>query len=110
MPDIVRQCPSCPWRVDCVPDRDIPNGYCVELHEALRRTIADGIRFSSTLNIMACHYSKPGEEFACAGWLENQRGTGNNIMVRIAIMTGQLPVPEVDGPQHPDFDATLPKR
>ena len=26
-PQIVRQCRSCPWRVDCVPDRDIPNGY-----------------------------------------------------------------------------------
>ena len=40
----VKQCKSCPWRVDCVPDRDIPNGYSVELHRGLRGTIREGVQ------------------------------------------------------------------
>lgn len=39
----VTQCDSCPWRVSCDPERDIPNGYSVELHENLRDTITSGI-------------------------------------------------------------------
>jgi hypothetical protein len=56
---------------------------------------------------MACHYSKPGEEFACAGWLANQLGSGNNIGVRLAVAQGHLPVPEIDGEQHERFEDTL---
>lgn len=26
-PEKLKQCKSCPWRVDCEPERDIPNGY-----------------------------------------------------------------------------------
>lgn len=106
----VRQCKSCPWRVDCVPERDIPNGYSCELHEQLRDTIATDLRLSASLKVMACHYSKPGEEYPCAGWLANQLGVGNNIAVRLAVMTGHLPIPEVDGEQHMRFDDTLPTR
>ena len=107
----VNQCKTCPWKVSTVPERDIPNGYCVELHESLRDTIQSGLEslFCGEM-AMSCHYSKPGEDFACAGWLHNQLGPGNNIAVRLAIATGQLPVPEVDGDQHETFDATLPKK
>lgn len=105
----VRQCPSCPWRVDCVPERDIPNGYSCDLHEQLRETIARDTSISATLRIMACHYSKLGEEIPCAGWLHNQLGVGNNITVRLAVIRGRLPAPEVDGEQHQTFEETLPR-
>lgn len=107
----VRQCKSCPWRVDCDPERDIPNGYCVELHEGLRKTIASDTRVSvDVLNIMACHYSEPGVEIPCAGWLHNQLGVGNNIPVRLAVARGRMPVPVVEGEQHKHFEDTLPGR
>lgn len=107
----VRQCKSCPWHVDCDPEADIPNGYSCDLHERLRKTIAQDLRtHTPVLNIMACHYSEPGAEFPCAGWLHNQLGPGNNIPVRLAVMCGKLPVPEVYGEQHERFDDTLPQR
>lgn len=103
----VKQCKSCPWRIGCVPDRDIPR-YSRELHEGLRGTIKSGIdSLTSSLRIMACHYSKPGDEFACAGWLANQLGDGNHIGVRMAVSSGHLPLPDLDGPQHRCFEDTL---
>lgn len=107
----VTQCKSCPWRVDCEPVKDIPNGYSVELHERLRKTIKSGLESipSCAFEIMACHYSKTGDEHACAGWIHNQLGAGNNIGVRLAVMSGRLPVPEIDGEQHETFDDTLPR-
>lgn len=110
----VAQCKSCPWRVDCVPERDIPNGYSVELHENLRGTCTSGLVSITSLldgvqRIMACHYSEPGQEFPCAGWLHNQLGPGNNIAVRLGVATGRLPVPEVVGDQHERFEDTLPR-
>lgn len=110
-PAVVRQCPTCPWKIATAPDRDIPNGYCADLHKALSSTIQTGLDslFRSCRTAMACHYSKIGEEFPCAGWLHHQLGAGNNIGVRLAVMTGQLPVPEVDGDQHVRFEDTLPK-
>jgi len=104
----VVQCKSCPWRIDCVPDRDIPN-YAPELHVGLDKTIRSGLEtmFQKERHIMACHYSKPGEEFPCAGWLANQLGSGNNIGVRLSVMTGSMSTPEIDGPQHETFEETL---
>lgn len=107
----LQQCKSCPWRVDCVPDADIP-GYSRELHEGLRDTIRDGLESipgigANCSRAMACHYSKEGEEHACAGWIYNQLGPGNNIGVRLAVAAGRLPVPEIDGPQHDTFEETL---
>lgn len=106
--ETVQQCRSCPWRVDCEPTRDIPNYDCALAHRLGQTTIRSGLEsISSTLHIMACHYSKPGEEFACAGWLHNQIGPGNNLGVRLRVATGQLPVPEVDGEQHDRYEDTL---
>ena len=107
--ETVVQCRSCPWRVACVPDKDIPR-YDRELAKGLTRTIQSGIAsmFQKERHVMACHYSKPGEEFACAGWLHNQIGVGNNLGVRIAVMTGHHPVPVIDGDQHESYEDTLP--
>ena len=111
VPAVARQCATCPWKLTTVPDRDIPNGYNVTLHETLRGTIRTGLDSLRGCNrAMACHYSKPGEEFACAGWLYNQLGVGNNISVRLAVATGRMPIPEVDGEQHENFEDTLPKK
>lgn len=107
----VKQCKACPWRVDCVPDRDIPGGYREDLHRGLKDTIStpDMPILGSSLRIMACHHSKVGKETVCAGWLHNQIGEGNNIGARLAVITGQMPAPEVFGAQHRKFDDTLPK-
>lgn len=105
------QCKSCPWRVDCEPLRDIPNGYSVALHADLRGTIAEpgAVCLTGTKRIMACHYSKIGEEIPCAGWLHQQMGEGNNIWLRIEMMRGRMPLPKVFGRQHRTFDRTLPR-
>ena len=107
----VAQCKSCPWRVDCAPADDIPN-YSEALHHKLDCTIRSGLAsmFGGDRHVMACHYSEPGTEFPCAGWLHNQLGVGNNLGVRLSVMTGKLPVPEVDGPQHEHFEDTLPTK
>lgn len=107
-PETIVQCKSCPWRVDCVPDRDIPN-YVPGMHVNLDKTIKSGIdtMFRKVRHVMACHYSKPGEEFPCAGWLHNQIGPGNNLGVRISVMAGKMPVPMVDGEQYETFEETL---
>ena len=107
---ISKQCKTCPWRVGVDPDRDIPGGYSRELHAGLRGTIADGAHLSSgPIRVMACHYSPVGAERACAGWLHNQLGPGNSLAVRLAVFAGKMPGPEVDGPQHDTFEATLPR-
>lgn len=109
---IVKQCKSCPWKIETDPDRDIPN-YRRDLACDLRKTIASRSQagldqlFAGKIHVMACHYSKPGAEFACAGWLHNQLGVGNNIAVRLRVMTGQLPVPEIEGEQHDQYEDTL---
>lgn len=112
---VLTQCRSCPWRVDCEPDKDIPGGYCATMHRNLSNTIdtgPDSLRraFSGVSRVMACHYSPVGDEFPCAGWLHNQIGVGNNIGVRMAVISERLPFPEIDGPQHQRFEDTLPKR
>lgn len=79
----VTQCKSCPWRVGCDPERDIPN-YRETLHHKLRDTIREGVEsLGGPQRIMACHYSRDGEEIPCAGWLANQLGPGNNIGLRL---------------------------
>jgi hypothetical protein len=105
-----KQCAKCPWRVDVDP-HDIPNGYCEIKHAALRGTIADpgSVRLGGGLRMMACHESKPGKEIACAGWLANQLGPGNNIGLRMAVITGRVSANfELVGEQHEHFEDTLP--
>ena len=107
--DTVRQCRTCPWRVDCDPGADIPNGYSRDLHAALSGTIAkEGEVRLDEIRAMACHYSEPGREFYCAGWLHNQLGVGNNIGLRIQQIRDRVPVPIVEGAQHERFEDTLP--
>jgi hypothetical protein len=106
-----RQCAKCPWRVDSNP-RTIPGGYCEAKHRALRDTIAGELpSFGGPLKLMACHETKVGKERACVGWLANQLGPGNNLGLRLAVMTGRISASfELAGDQHERFEDTLPER
>jgi len=109
-----RQCKLCPWKVSTDP-LDIPGGYEVALHEHLRRTIADRARFEDLLSdkplrIMACHESNPDRPIPCVGWLVNQLER-NNLPLRFAMIKGRIDCDvELVGPQHENFEDTLPKR
>jgi hypothetical protein len=103
------QCAKCPWIKGADP-HDIPNGYTVERHLALRNTIADRDRPFSSLDgdryVMACHEL---EEAHCIGWLVNQIGTGNNIGMRLRMRDcNNADAIRLRGEQHASFDDTLP--
>ncbi len=58
---------------------------------------------------MACHEAPVGKEVHCVGWLVNQLGPGNNLGLRLRVITGQVDANvEVDGEQHACFEDTLP--
>lgn len=106
-----KQCKACPWRVDVVPEKDIPGGYSADKHCALKSTISDGgLNLSQQLRIMACHETPIGKEKACVGWLANQLGIGNNIALRYAVAFGRLDADvETVGEQHERLEDTLPR-
>jgi hypothetical protein len=61
-----------------------------------------------TLKMMACHETPIGAELPCVGWLVNQLGEGNNIMLRLAVLRGHVDANvEAVGPQHESFEDTL---
>jgi Family of unknown function (DUF6283) len=103
-----RQCTHCPWRVETDPF-DIPNGYDPVKHAALAETIAkpDGPIFG-TGRSMACHESHDAH---CVGWVVNQLGPGNNIALRIQMMScSNASKIRLRGEQHETFEDTLPFR
>ena len=105
-----KQCAKCPWKKSVNPF-DIPNGYKPEKHLALKSTIAEGGAFEPTasMRVMACHESALGEEVHCVGWLHNQLGRGNNIPLRLQMLKCENAAEiQVFGPQHPNFEGTLP--
>ena len=81
-------CASCPWRTNTTA-RDIPN-FSMPLAESLASTCPDardhGPDFFATY--FACHQSKPGSEFACAGWLA--KVGHRHPRVRLAVSRDQL--------------------
>lgn len=100
-----KQCAKCPWKVSTNP-HDIPNGYCELKHQKLEKTIARN--YLEATPAMACHESKPGKEAHCIGWLVNQLGPGNNIMLRLQMREYDLSKVETVGEQHSRFEDTLP--
>jgi hypothetical protein len=105
-----RQCEKCPWKQSTNP-REIPFGYSEAGHRALARTIYDGTQpIAGPLRIMACHDYSVGAEQPCVGWLAHQLGPGNNLPLRWAVRLGRISADvETVGPQHPTFEATLPR-
>jgi hypothetical protein len=106
----ISQCPKCPWIVGVDP-HDIPDGYCETKHRTLAATIATPGKLDlpgESLQVMACHETNDAH---CVGWLTNQLGAGNNIPLRIRMMTcenaGKL---RLRGAQHARFEDTLPEQ
>jgi len=106
-----KQCRKCPWRKDVDPF-DIPNGYCPTKHAALASTIAPpGELRAGPMRLMACHESTVDKPIPCVGWLVNQLGDGNNLGLRLQVLTGRLDADVATvGPQHRTLAATLPRR
>ena len=101
----VKQCDKCPWRVDVDP-HDIPNGYCETKHAALEKTISSGIESMGNRSAMACHET---DDAHCIGWLVNQLGPGNNIGMRMQMMSCEnAKYIRAVGDQHERFEDTLP--
>jgi hypothetical protein len=101
------QCAKCPWRVEIDP-REIPNGYSEEKHRALACTIAEpgvgSLRHQGAA--MACHETHDAH---CIGWLVHQLGPGNNIGLRMRMMTcANANKIRTRGEQHQRFEDTLP--
>jgi hypothetical protein len=105
-----KQCSKCPWKVNVDPN-GIPNGYTVDKHESLRKTIANKDNPLFTIvnqHVMACHETHNAH---CIGWLHNQLGKGNNIALRISMMNCEnISDIKIQGKQHNNFDETLPKQ
>lgn len=109
-----RQCAKCPWKKG-VDANAIPGGYSRAKHKKLASTIAEpgsmAGAFGGTARAMACHETTGGAELACVGWLVNQLGPGNNIALRLRVVTGNVDGDvETVGPQHERFEDTIPKR
>lgn len=99
------QCAKCPWRVGIDP-YEIPNGYSVTKHAALSCTIAEPGSMQDTGRAMACHETHDAH---CIGWLSNQLCEGNNIGLRIRMMSCENRLEmRVIGDQHESFEDTLP--
>lgn len=104
----LKQCAKCPWKVSTDP-YDIPNGYCEVRHANLKNTIAEPghLSFAPEMHVMACHET---HEAHCVGWLYNQLGVGNNILLRIKMRGCEnISKLKVIGEQHDRFEDTLPK-
>lgn len=108
---IRKQCAKCPWKVSTNP-RDIPGGYCEVKHAGLENTIADPGSCANMggVRIMACHETTAGKELPCIGWMDNQLGEGNNMGLRMAVITGRIDGNfETVGEQHECLEDTLPQ-
>ncbi len=104
-----KQCAKCPWKVDVNP-HDIPDGYCEVKHQNLKDTIAQEGALVGNNKAMACHHSKEGDEMYCVGWLNHQLGVGNNLPLRLKMMScDNIKDLKIYGEQHQKFEDTLPK-
>ena len=111
MAKVRKQCAKCPWKVTTNP-HDIPGGYCEVKHAGLENTIADPGSCANLhgIRIMACHETTSERELPCIGWMDNQLGEGNNIGLRMAVITGRIDGNfETVGEQHTCLEDTLPQ-
>lgn len=100
------QCAKCPWIKGSNP-LEIPNGYDVAKHKALEKTIATPGDLRGPGAAMACHET---EDAHCIGWLSNQVGPGNNIALRLKMLScANASKIRLRGEQHQTFAQTLPE-
>lgn len=87
MKRVNRPCAACPWRKAAEPGRFPPERW-----EALAASSADerGMGPEYGAPLFACHKTPDAGERACAGWLAMEGP--NHPGVRLAVMTGDLPV------------------
>lgn len=71
-------CAECPWRRDVPPGKFPPERF---------RALAD-CAYDMGRQVFACHMSKEGEEFACAGFL--LQSAAHNLSVRLALARGDF--------------------
>lgn len=86
---LAQPCPSCPWRLDQTA-QDIP-GFSRDKAHDLAATCPDARGHGPAFDakVFACHQSKLGGEFPCAGWLAT---VGHrHPMVRWACIQGKVP-------------------
>jgi hypothetical protein len=99
-------CKSCPWIVANAAER-IPN-FVMALAEGLSACQSGELDAPA----FACHLSRPGEEFPCAGWLAAHGR--EHVRTRLAVALGQVPIEALD-PQpgwpelHDNYDAMMAK-
>ncbi|MFC5511131.1 DUF6283 family protein [Massilia jejuensis] len=108
LPTLPQPCPSCPWRVSTAAT-DIPH-FDIELAEDLAECCPDEDGHGPDLDasMFACHQSRPGGEFACAGWLAV---VGHkHPLVRLAVRDKRLPATALlPGRDWPPLHATYPE-
>jgi len=84
-------CVTCPWRKSStVGGADIP-GFDIRLMRRLSNTVGDGDAFRP---IFACHYSAPGEEGPCIGYVAVEGWS--NLSIRVMSMQGRIDIRGVD--------------
>jgi hypothetical protein len=105
-----KQCAKCPWKKE-TDNSEIP-GYSKDYHENLECKLSfndnsiGGIEKNQYA--MACHESKEGDDYFCVGWLVNQLGEGNNILLRLAMLNySNASELEVYGQQYSNFKDSL---
>ena len=81
-----KPCPTCPWRKSSAKGGgEIPN-FSIELMRNLANTAAPhGSDVTWPRNVFACHSSKQGSEYACAGYVAQEGGTNVNLMLGIDV-------------------------
>lgn len=105
----LKQCDKCPWKVSTDPF-DIPNGYDPETHAELKSTIAVEGSLQGPGKAMSCHEHSDSEKVHCVGWINHQLGAGNNIALRMQMMScDNIMSMKVVGDQHQSLEETLPQ-
>lgn len=96
-----RPCSNCPWRLDAPPGE-----FPACRYESLTATAGrPGKEVGFSAPIFACHRSRDGEEFACAGWLATVGY--DHLGMRLAVAMGRLePAAFEPGPDWPPLYAT----
>jgi len=106
-----RPCPECPWRCDVERGQFPPERYAaLETTRGRRDDPHGGTDAPLGSPWFACHKSRGGEEFHCAGWLAVEGRS--HVGVRLAVAVGELDPealsPGEDWPElHADYDALL---
>lgn len=89
-----KPCPTCPWRKEStVGGADITGFSIVKMRRLLDTVPLSGSSHDGFYKVMACHHSKEGLEYACAGYIA-QHGF-QNINVRLLAAQGRIDINKI---------------